>query len=133
MIDDKKIPEEFVSIRNVWLGNISRCCEAISNRAKPDASAEGGFQDVGPRTVFHTVNALYYSLIDYGEALVKTDCAKIKKEFVQPKMQEGMSWHSIASVYQKFFEKMIEVLNKYGMLFESTPKGYSNVEMRSVE
>lgn len=38
----------------------------------------------------------------------------------------------VASIYQKFFEKMIELLNKYGMLFESTPKGYSNVEMRSI-
>jgi hypothetical protein len=115
------------------LQNISRCCEAISNRAKPDGSTEAGFQNVGPRTAYHTVNALYYSLIDYDEALVKTDCEKIKKEFVKPKMQEGMPWSSVATVYQQFFEKMIEVLNKYGMLFEFTPKGYSNVEMRSIE
>jgi hypothetical protein len=133
MIDDKKIPEEFVSIRNVWLQNISRCCEAISNRAKPDGSINAGMHEVGDRTVYHTVTALYYSLIDYGEALVKTDCEKIKKEFVQPKMQEGMSWSSVATIYQRFFEKMIDVLNKYGMLFESTPRGYSNVEMISVQ
>jgi hypothetical protein len=26
---------------------------------------------------------------------------------------------------------MVKTLNKYGMLFESQPKGYSNVEMKS--
>ena len=37
------------------------------------------------------------------------------------------------SVYEaSFFERIIEVLNKYGMLFESQPKGYSNVEMKSI-
>lgn len=131
-MDDKKIPEEFVSIRNIWLQNISRCCEAIANRAKPDASNEAGFHDVGTRTVYHTVSSLYYSLIDYGEALVKTDCTKIKKEYVDPKMVEGLSWINVANIYQHFFEKMIEVLNKYGMLFESQPKGYSNVDMKSL-
>jgi len=33
---------------------------------------------------------------------------------------------------KKRFAIIIEVLNKYGMLFESQPKGYSNVEMKSV-
>jgi len=40
MIEQKEIPSEFVSIRQIWLQNISRCSEAISNRAKPDASHE---------------------------------------------------------------------------------------------
>lgn len=34
--------------------------------------------------------------------------------------------------YRRFFEYIIETLNKYGMLFESQPNGYSNVEMKSV-
>lgn len=34
--------------------------------------------------------------------------------------------------YRRWFEYMVYTLNKYGMLFESQPKGYSNVEMKSV-
>jgi hypothetical protein len=34
--------------------------------------------------------------------------------------------------YRAWFEYMVKTLNKYGMLFESQPKGYSNVEMKSV-
>jgi hypothetical protein len=35
-------------------------------------------------------------------------------------------------VYRKWFEFMIETLNKYGLLFDTMPRGYSNVEMKSV-
>ena len=35
--------------------------------------------------------------------------------------------------YRKWFEFMVETLNKYGMLFDTQPKGYSNVEMKSIQ
>ena len=132
MIENKQIPLEYVSIRQVWLQNINRCCEAISNKAKPDMSNEGGFQEVGDRTVVHTVRALYYSLVDYGEAQVKTDVDKHLHEIIEPKLEKIKSWGKSANIHQQFFEKIIKVLNQYGMLFESQPKGYSNVEMKSV-
>ena len=34
--------------------------------------------------------------------------------------------------YRELFHFIVETLNKYGMLFESSPKGYSNVEMESI-
>jgi hypothetical protein len=34
--------------------------------------------------------------------------------------------------FKQLFEFMLERLNRYGMLFETSPQGYSNVEMKSV-
>ena len=79
MIENKELPSEYVSIRQIWLQSISRCSDAISNKAKPDASHEANWQEIGNRTVVHTVNALYHSLVDYGEATVRTDVKKYRK------------------------------------------------------
>lgn len=133
MIENKELPSEYVSIRQVWLQNITRCSEAISNRAKPDASHEANWQEVGPRTVIYSVRALYFTLIDYGEALVKSEADRYNKEYVLPKIKDKMPLGAMANLYEKFFTKIIEVLNKYGMLFEKQPEGYSNVVMEVVE
>ena len=34
--------------------------------------------------------------------------------------------------YSELFNYIVETLNKYGMLFENQPRGYSNVEMKSI-
>jgi hypothetical protein len=133
MIEPKEIPSEYVSIRQVWLRNVNRCCEAISNRAKPDGSETAGFHEVGNRTVVHTIRAFYYTLVDYGEALVKTDVDEFLYDVIEPQLENIKSWEKSARIHQRLFEKIIEVLNKYGMLFETQPKGYSNVEMSSVQ
>jgi hypothetical protein len=129
MIEQKEIPSEFVSIRQIWLQNISRCSEAISNRAKPDASHEAELIKIGHRTVVYSVKTLYYTLVDYGEALIKTEVDNYKKNVVDKQLKDGDSWQNVANTYQEFFEKIIEVLNKYGMLFQEKPRGYSNVNM----
>ncbi len=36
------------------------------------------------------------------------------------------------NLYRRWFEYMVYTMNKYGLLFDATPKGYSNVEMKSV-
>lgn len=133
MKTDKEIPIEYVSIRQIWLQNINHCCEAISNRAKPDVSQEGNFQEIGDRTVTHTVKALRYTLIDYGEAIIKTEVENYFNKVIEPQLKKTNSWHNVANLYQKLFEKIIEVLNKYGMLFEKQPEGYSNVVMEGIE
>jgi hypothetical protein len=132
MIENKEIPSEYVSIRQVWLQNITRCSEAISNKAKPDASDEAEWQKIGNRTVANSVKTLYYTLIDYGEAIIKTEVENYKKNVIDEKLKDGDSWQKVANIYEGFFEKIIEVLNKYGMLFEKQPEGYSNVEMSTV-
>ena len=81
----------------------------------------------GSETVVESVIALYMNLIDYGEATIKSDVDAWKSN-VMSKMKNPDSFVS----YRKLFEFIIQTLNKYGMLFESQPKGYSNVEMKSV-
>ena len=132
MIESKELPSEYVSIRQVWLQNITRCSEAMSNRAKPDASHEANWQEVGARTVIYTVKTLYYTLIDYGEAIVKTEVEKYKTEVINKKLEGKHSVRYIADVYELLFSKIIQVLNKYGMLFEKQPEGYSNVVMEEM-
>lgn len=174
MIQDKELPSEYVSIRQIWLQNISRCSEAISNKAKPDASHEANWQEIGNRTVVHTVNALYHSLVDWGEATVRTDVKKyrnvkydpeikniwdlykgnITEEYVKekyPDIKNGWDienkveelqknrpsasrcWADNANESVKLFDFIIQTLNKYGMLFQEQPQGYSNVVMEVIE
>lgn len=132
MIETKELPSEYISIRQVWLQNIIRCSDAISNRAKPDASHEAAWVDVGPRTVIHTIKALQYTLIDYGEATIKTEVDKFYNDSIRPKLKEKRALNGIADIFETFFAKIIEILNKYGMLFEKQPEGYSNVVMEVI-
>ena len=172
MIENKELPSEYVSIRQIWLQSISRCSDAISNKAKPDASHEANWQEIGNRTVVHTVNALYHSLVDFGEATVRTDVKKyrnkkynpvidniwdlyrgnITEEYVKEKYPDLKSfeiarkkdelrenrpsgsrcWAENARESILLFDFIIQTLNKYGMLFQEQPQGYSNVEMKSV-
>ncbi|UCF12931.1 MAG: hypothetical protein JSW06_01405 [Thermoplasmatales archaeon] len=81
----------------------------------------------GSQMVVESVVALYTNLIDYGEATIKSDVDAWKSN-VMSKMKDTSSFVS----YRKLFEFIIQTLNKYGMLFESQPRGYSNVEMKSV-
>ena len=174
MIENKEIPGEYVSIRQVWLQNITRCSEAISNKAKPDISDQGEWQEIGNRTVVHTIGALFHSLVDYGEATVRTDTRKYYKEKIVPeinhiwKLWEGnitrdyvkekypeiensweidskvkelkekkpsaqRCWREHADISIQLYDFIIQVLNKYGMLFETQPKGYSNVAMEVIK
>ena len=174
MIESKELPSEYVSIRQVWLQNITRCSEAMSNRAKPDASHEAEWQEIGNRTVVYTVNSLYHSLVDFGEAIIRTDVNKyyndtfvpdinhiwklwegnITEEYVikkYPELENSLDieekveelkhkrpsasccWRKNAQASIKLYDFIIQVLNKYGMLFQEQPQGYSNVIMEVVE
>ena len=131
MIENKDLPNEYVSIRQVWLQQINRCTEAITNRYKTDITVRGGYVDVGDvgeAIVVESVLSLYYTLVDYGEATIKTEARK-KLHEIQEKTDYNQNK---LSYYRKFFEFMIDTLNKYGMLFDTTPKGYSNVIMKAV-
>ena len=126
MIENKELPSEYVSIRQVWLQQINRCNEAMSHRFMIDVKdmQEG---KSGGLTVVESVIALTLNLIDFGEAMIKSDVKKWIEE-VRMKQEEPYSFIS----YRKQFEFIIQTLNKYGMLFDSQPQGYTNVEMKSV-
>jgi len=167
MIEDKELPSEYVSIRAIWLKGIEECRKAISQVANIDTSSERKeWALAGPRTVVHTVDALYLSLVDYGEALIKTDVDKWRKEYYWPEHDkiwnkktkkdktkisftglddeeeeeketykeldtEGKWWANFR-LSRKLYEKILQVLNKYNMLFPEQPAGYSNISMESV-
>lgn len=159
MIENKELPSEYVSIRAIWLKAIDDCRKAISQVANIEASSERReFQLAGTRTVVHTVDALYLSLVDYGEALVKSDVDRWKKEVYYPaldkiwdqkkKKKQSSSvlidddeeveisittkWWENFKLSKTFYEHMIQVLNKYGMLFQEQPSGYSNVIIEEI-
>ncbi|UCF12074.1 MAG: hypothetical protein JSW06_08530 [Thermoplasmatales archaeon] len=126
MIENKDLPSEYVSIRQVWLRQINRCNEAISHRFMMDVKDDRSDRS-GSETVVESVVALYMNLTDYGEATIKSDVDAWKLN-VMSKMENTSSF----VVNRKLFEYIIQTLNKYGLLFESQPKGYSNGEMKSV-
>jgi hypothetical protein len=136
----EELPSEYLGIRAVWLRQINRCNEAFSIRAKPDASMEASDQSVGNRTAVYSVDTLYNSLVDFGEALVRTDVEKWYHENYYPKKEEiwnskGLvhtAWSKNANLSMSLFNYIIKTLNKYGMLFPDQPLGYSNVEMKSI-
>jgi hypothetical protein len=86
------------------------------------------------------VDALYNSLVDYGEALVRSDVEKWYNENYKPKYNELWSqnstvrnaWNRSSQISMTLFQYIIKILNKYGMLFPQQPMGYSNVEMKSI-
>ena len=131
MIEDKQIPSDYVSIKQVWLMQINRCIESLTNRYKADVTVDGSYRDlnnVGRITVIESITALYYSLVDYGEATLKTEAKQKLNEFREQKdFEENRLYY-----YKQFFEFIIETMNKYGMLFDTSPQGYSNVEMKSI-
>ena len=126
MIESKELPQEFVSIRQVWLKQIDRCNDALCKRYMMDVKDERT-DNIGKQTVLESINALRLNLVDYGEATIKSDVTAWLR--IQNKMKhEG----GVLKYYEKLFSFIIQTLNKYGMLFDSQPKGFSNVEMHSV-
>jgi hypothetical protein len=127
MIEHKDIPSEFVSIRQVWLKQIDRCTEAISHRFMQDTQNPRDDRS-GDETVIESILALQFTLVDFGEATLKSDLNKWIEEVYRTAKDKDqrVKWA------EKKFEFIIERMNRYGMLFESCPQGYSNVEMKSV-
>ncbi len=140
MIEQKVLPSEYVSIRQIWLKCIDDCGRAIGQRAVQEPNWDREDRDIGDRTVCHTVNALYNTLVDYGEAIIRSEVDRYVDEEFNPKLDEiwkskkdfHWKWNTHARLSIKLYDFIIQTLNKYGMLFESQPKGYSNVKMKSI-
>jgi len=129
MIEPRSIPEDYVNIRQVWLRQIDRCAEAISHRYMKDVHDQYSERS-GLETVVESVVALETLLVDYGEAAVKTDVDRWIQE--NPNIKDGRQGMGRFRYHRDLFHFIVQTLNKYGMLFESQPKGFSNVEMKSV-
>lgn len=126
MIESKELPQEFVSIRQVWLKQIDRVNEALSKRYMMDVK-DDRTDSVGMQMVIESINAFRLNLINFGEATIKNDVAAWIRVQKQMKNKE-----SNLEFFKRLFAFIIQTLNKYGMLFDSQPKGFSNVEMKSI-
>lgn len=152
MNEDKQIPSEYVSIRHIWLKGIEDCRKVISQVANIEASSDNKYyQNAGTRTAVHTIDALYLSLVDHGEALIKTDVDKWKDKHYWPEHENIWSkrtnfeseneknqsvnekWWDSFKLSKRLYRAIIQILNKYGMLFEEQPRGYSNVIMEEIK
>ena len=122
-----EIPEEVIHIRQAWIKAINRVAEAIAYRFKRDVNDQYS-EKSGQQTVVESVLALKCILVDYGEATIKSDVMDWYNNNFEKAKKNAMD---VMHFYRKWFEFMVETLNKYGMLFDTQPKGYSNVEMKS--
>jgi hypothetical protein len=132
MIRDKDAPDEVIHIRQAWIKAINRVAEAIAYRYRNDVLQEGKYVETntGQITVIESVAALNYILVNYGEAPIKTEVREWYEKHIRDDKKKNQ--HDRMMQYRWWFEFMVETLNKYGMLFDTQPKGYSNVEMRSI-
>ena len=87
LIENKDLPNEFVSIRQVWLQQINRVTESITHRYMQDSNKEH-FDKVGIETVIESVVALHLTLVDYGEATVQSDVTNWIKVHSKDKIQD---------------------------------------------
>jgi len=127
MIENKDLPVEFISIRQVWLMQINRCTEAMSHRFMQDVKDDRTGK-IGINTVAESVLALRETLIDFGEATILSDVDKWEEqqEYERENPERALSY------WRRLFHFIIQILNKYGMLFDTNPQGYSNVTMEPI-
>jgi len=129
MMEDKELPSEYVSIRQVWIKSINRVAESIAYRFKHDVSDQWSEQ-TGQQTVIESIISLRALLVDYGEAPIRTEVDEWHEK--HRKEMSNADSYKLHNIYRRWFEYMVQTLNKYGMLFDSQPQGYSNVIMEEI-
>lgn len=116
---------EFLSIKQVWLRCIITCNEALSNYS---LKVYQGDEETGVRAAVASVGVLIINLVDFGDALIKTEYLKWRDENIKTFERKYP-----LQLAQMKLEKIIEILNKYQMLHDSLPRGYSNVTLEGVK
>jgi len=164
-----ELPSEYVSIRTVWLQAINDCRKAIAQRAIQESTEERAWREIGDRNIVYNIDALYFSLCDYGEMRVRSETSKYYNETYKPNVRKiwdqfqgnldtsqfehlsllekeaaidkarkklysaGHCWNMNARESINFYDYIIQTLNKYNMLFEEQPRGYSNVTIEEIK
>ena len=89
MIEPKELPSEFVSLRQLWMKRIDDCGRAMSQVANLDTASEMKEEyAAAPRTIVYSVGALYFSLVDVGEATILSDVTAWKEKHHDPKINK---------------------------------------------
>lgn len=123
-ISEREQAGEFISIKQIWLAQINRCNESLSNYALKNSETNSS----GTRAAISSVNILVLNLINFGDAPLKDDFDRWK-EGAKDKFPK-MSGLAIAKLK---LEKIIGIMNKYQLLCDSLPRGYSNVILEGVK
>ena len=124
VISEQEGAGEYISIKQVWLAQINRCNEAISNYALKDKGDKEGIFAASS-----SVDVLVINLVDYGDCPIRTEFKQWWKEKYKSFEVEQNPLH----IAELKLEKIIEILNKYQMLHDSLPRGYTNVTMEGVK
>ena len=130
MIERKDIPDDVIRFQQAWIKAINRVAESLAYRFRTD-NMDQVSQISGTETVIESIIAFQCLLVDYGEALVLSDVTRWRKEHEEEFKKKASNYEKMY-VYRRWFEFMIETLNKYGLLFDTMPRGFSNVEMKSI-
>ena len=67
-ISEQEGAGDFISIKQIWLRQIDRCNELLSNYTLKGSDNESGYN-----AAIASVNVLIINLVDYGDAPIKTE------------------------------------------------------------
>lgn len=126
----KDVPENVIRIQQAWIKAINRVAEALAYRYRND-NLDKFTQQAGVEMVIESVVALYSLLVDYGEATVRSDVSRWRDEHDADFKKKGSEGERMR-LYRRWFEYMVQTMNRYGLLFDSMPRGYTNVEMEVI-
>lgn len=122
-ISEQEAAGDFISIKQIWLRQIDRCNELLTNY-----NLKGQYSESGVTAAISSVHVLIMNLVDYGDSPLKSEFNEWL-ESNKSKLKE----ESRFAVANLKFEKVILILNKYQMLHDSLPRGYTNVVMEGVK
>lgn len=131
MIESKQSKDNIINIQQVWMKAIDRVAESLSKRYMMDVNDPMREGNTGQLMVIESIIAFRCLLVDYGEAVVRSDVDRWRDEH-EKELKDRDDHMGRMMWYRNWFDYMIKTLNRYGLLFETMPKGYSNVEIKSV-
>ena len=126
-ISEQEGAGDFISIKQIWLRQIDRCNELLSNYTLKGSDNESGYN-----AAIASVNVLIINLVDYGDAPIKTEYNVWEKTWYKEHESE-LDNISALTFARKKFGTVIKILNKYQMLHDALPRGYTNVVMEGVK
>jgi len=91
MIEQQKdIPDDVIRIQQAWIKAINSVAESLAYRFKTD-NMDQVAQLSGTETVIESIIAFQCLLVDYGEALVRTDVIRWQQEHDAEFKEKGLS------------------------------------------
>jgi hypothetical protein len=133
-MNEELIPKDYISAKQLWLMGINDVRKAWVDRTKNDVMfLKDKLNRSGIDIIRDATLGLYHSLCDYGEATVKKDVDEHYQILAVYHTQEDGTFTQNEVFLLELYRYMLETLGRYGMLFETTPSGFTNVTMTSID